>query len=339
MNQRKISGFTLVEVAMIVVVGGLMLAASTATLGNYLSQLRITTTQSRMQEIDNAIARYVDIYGQMPCPAALTDAQDSITFGRQLNNTSIYIVPHSLTYTNNFPPPSNPVVVSNDCYASTVNAPGGAFQSTAPILPTPLLDSPGNAAPLVSQGKIVTGAVPVRDLNLPEQDVADAWGDRFIYAVSDVLTINNTLSTYEPSQGSISVVDSSPVPKELTQPSPPGSTGQYVIISHGPDRAGAFTIGGVKGGTACPAGTPEALNCTFPPTNKFRKAAQSNGFDDLVIFHAQINSSSTETMPPGFITQFSAQTGVCPAGWITYAGDACLPSTNSPADYICCQKF
>lgn len=336
MNRRKISisGFSIIEVALVVLVGGILLTTAATTLIDYLQQLKVTTTQNRMQEVNNAIVMYLQQYSALPCAASLTDAQDSTTFGRQINDP-----PGGIT--NNNYSPSPPGGVPNNCYASVV--PGvGAFQATSPSLPPPLLaytpdpvdgTTPTPPPPYTSSGFVVIGAVPVRDLNLPDQDIADAWGDRFVYAVSDVLTIiisntnGSSSSAYDSSQGSISVIDGTGA--EIT--GRPGGAAQFVLLSLGADRAGAYTIAGAPpsaGSCPAPGTVPEAQNCNFP-TAIFRKTTQTTGFDDIVTFYAQ--SNSTDTMPPGIVTSFPILS-VCPPGWFAYSGDACTGQS-------CCQKF
>ncbi len=299
MKQQKIlpTGFTLIEVAIVVLVGGLIMAAGATMLNDYLQESRIITTQNRMQDIDNAIIQYLNVNGVLPCAASLTTAQDSAGFGRGI--------------TDALPP-------GTDCYA-TAGA-GGTFKEPSGRVPVP--------AGTNTTGFIVIGAVPVRTLNLPDQEIADAWGDRFVYAVTDALTVTDE---YDPTQGSISVVDSS----GASIATPPGSA-QYVIVSLGADRAGAYSIAGIKGGVVCPAAL-EQLNCTYP-TATFRKTmlignqSGANMYDDYVTFHTQTNS--TGTVPSGLIAPF-ALTG-CPPGWgAPVAGATCDPP---PAPGICCQK-
>jgi len=308
MERRRVlsSGFTLLEIAIVLLIGGLMIGAAATMVLNYIREMQMVTTQNRMQEIDNAIVQYLNVNGVLPCPASLTTKQDSsLIFARSITDL---------------------LAPAADCYNSA--GAGGTFKTKAGRANAGIAPSP--------PGAIVMGAVPVRSLGLPEEDFADAWGDRFIYAVTDQLTYKNS---YDPTQGAIFVVDSAGV--NLTAPA---GSAQYVIVSYGANRAGAYTLAGVKSGTLCPgpAAALEKTNCTYA-TATFRQTTLNsnktgNGmFDDYVTYHTQIDSGSI--VPAGTIGQFdkATQGPNCPSGWTTYAagGDAC----TAGADYLCCQKY
>lgn len=309
MNRQKVSqaGFTLIEVAMVVLIGGLMMAAAATALTNYLKQSRIATTQSRMQDIDTALVQYLSTNGVLPCAASLTDAPDSATFGRQIANDPAY--------------PGN-----TDCYTAAGGA-AGTFKNAAGRT----VAVPPFAAP---DGKIVIGAVPVRTLNLPDQDIADAWGSRFLYAVSSSLTVVNG---YDPNLGVISVIDSAGADVALNTDGT-GGAAQYVIVAPGEDRVGAYSVAGTLG-TACPVpatSTLEAYNCSH--VNIFRKTLLAgdqigaNQFDDYVTFRTQTTANGV--VPSGLIAPFSL--AACPAGWAVYAAFDCSASLPNPKK--CCKK-
>lgn len=78
---QKNSGFTLVEVAIALVIGGIILATSSALLLNQIKKSELQTTESRLVAIDEALQLYLNLNGRYPCPALLNDALDSATFG------------------------------------------------------------------------------------------------------------------------------------------------------------------------------------------------------------------------------------------------------------------
>lgn len=75
------AGFTLVEVAIVLVIGGMMLTAAGATMRNYMLEASITTTQSRMKAVDTAIRQYFTANGKYPCPASLIAIPDTPAYG------------------------------------------------------------------------------------------------------------------------------------------------------------------------------------------------------------------------------------------------------------------
>src|SRR5262249_28585304 len=78
-------GFTLVEVTMVLIIGGTMIVMPSVAALNYMKQTRISTTQERMQEIQDALEHYVAVNGFFPGPASLTAPPDSLTYGTAID--------------------------------------------------------------------------------------------------------------------------------------------------------------------------------------------------------------------------------------------------------------
>ncbi len=216
---KKQQGFTIVEVAIIVLVGGLFLATGLTLVRAYLQQVEVQVTQNRMQAIENAINAFYNVNQRLPCVASLTDQVDTATYGVELTQA-----------------------IAKDC-ADPTAMDGGTFQTTGQ-----------------SGNPVQIGAVPVRSLNLPDQDMTDGWGDRFIYSVSSNLA--SLTVPYDATKGAIAVNDSAG--NSVIPPLPSGATqyAQYIVISHGQDRMGAYA-GGPAPIIPCIAGTLESPNCTF----------------------------------------------------------------------------
>ena len=80
-NQR---GFTLVEMAIVVMLFGLVIGSISALYKQRISYLQRVDTQENVQEdIKNALSNFVDTYGRYPCPASLTARRDSGNYGRE----------------------------------------------------------------------------------------------------------------------------------------------------------------------------------------------------------------------------------------------------------------
>ena len=134
--------------------------------------------------------------------------------------------------------------------------------------------------------KVRVGAIPVRTLNLPDQDMTDAWNNRFVYAVSGDLA-STIAATVASGSGAITVQDSGGNDVAL-----PSGTAQYVLLSLGQDGVGAYSADG-KLETPCSAGVVESPNCTMLPssgTATFIKttltstAGGASEYDDFVDF-------------------------------------------------------
>ncbi len=74
-------GFTLVEIAVVIVVLGLLLTMLVGMSASLLSQQRIQTTRTRLANIDAALTLYVSQYKRLPCPADGTLASSNPASG------------------------------------------------------------------------------------------------------------------------------------------------------------------------------------------------------------------------------------------------------------------
>lgn len=148
-------------------------------------------------------------------------------------------------------------------------APGGATRM------------PGRIDAVAGPMMVRIGAVPVRALGLPDEYMFDSRGNRFTYAVTELLAVDG--ASYRINAGGIIVNDASGNP--LTNPP---QTAMYVLLSHGPDRAGGSTVDGVANGRPCDAGATDGENCdgdaTFVKTLNTSSDDGASHFDDDVIF-------------------------------------------------------
>ncbi|MES1983271.1 MAG: prepilin-type N-terminal cleavage/methylation domain-containing protein [Pseudomonadota bacterium] len=62
-------GFTLIEMALVLMIAGLLLGGLLVPLGAQLEQRRIAATEKNLDEIKDALTGYAIINGQLPCPA------------------------------------------------------------------------------------------------------------------------------------------------------------------------------------------------------------------------------------------------------------------------------
>lgn len=69
MTKPRQSGFTLVEIAIVLIIVGLMVGGLLAPLGMQLEQRKIAETQKAMEEAREALVGYALRNGYLPCPA------------------------------------------------------------------------------------------------------------------------------------------------------------------------------------------------------------------------------------------------------------------------------
>src|SRR5713226_1754947 len=66
---RRARGFTLIEIAVVLVIAALMIALFAALGSGLLSQQKRQTTNNRLAGIDAALVQYVQQQKKVPCPA------------------------------------------------------------------------------------------------------------------------------------------------------------------------------------------------------------------------------------------------------------------------------
>ncbi len=69
---NNIRGFSLIELAIVVMVIGITIGAGLTVLSQYSSQSKITQTKLRIEAILDVINEYADEYNSLPCPASYT---------------------------------------------------------------------------------------------------------------------------------------------------------------------------------------------------------------------------------------------------------------------------
>lgn len=83
MKSTNESGFSLVEMAIVVMIIGLLIAGSIALMRPYFKQAQANLTRKKLENISEALASYSAIYGRLPCPANPADTGNN--FGRPRN--------------------------------------------------------------------------------------------------------------------------------------------------------------------------------------------------------------------------------------------------------------
>lgn len=213
MQGRKDAGFSLIELAVLLVITGLLTSAALETYRSYSITKEINDTEVRRGLVQNALSQYVRFFGRLPCPADPDLPPDD-------GNAGVEICPDSP------PAPYASVPYPNNGCAGEVCRVDGRRDTGAD----------GNLVP----DKVLHGAVPYVTIGLTLQDTIDGWGGKMTYAVSEFLTDSGTYSDnwgtvnkQIKQSGTGSIIDGSPVGENL-----------LVIVSHGPDRKGAWNYYG-----------------------------------------------------------------------------------------------
>lgn len=211
MTQQKESGFTIVEIAIVLLIFGFIVIAVLSTLGFYNEALKHDRTIDSMNSIQSTLFDHLALLESLPCPA-------------------------------------NPNLDENDPNYGIADC--GAGWMLAPILGRDVDNADGDNNPATGGENILIGAFPFQTLlnndlgveasekikALSGRSSLDGWNHKITYAVTQNLT--NPL-TYTENGGAIEVLDEF----NNTVLEKPGIA-HYILISHGENGRGSYTANG-----------------------------------------------------------------------------------------------
>lgn len=303
-------GFTLIEIAIAMMVVGMVLVPTLQIYDIYLKQKVAAETTNSQKIVHSALGKYVARYGSYPLPADPSIPLNDTGSGQSVTG------PVTVACT---------AVATDVCVTNT-----NSVDTTADADTTP--------------DNVLIGDIPYATLGIPYQSIMDGYGYKMKYAVTERLT---AIATFNNGHGAIEVLNDG---RDATRPSAYGTAGfargHYVIVSHGPDNKGAFSPGGA---VPQPCGLVTAgrdfENCnndgrfrnnvyqfdavvTNIPTNKVQifSAAGPLHFDDYILQTPTMASGIWTFVPsqPSMIStqNGNVQIGTPPAGC---TGNQCLP--------------
>ena len=271
------NGYTIIEMAIVILVIGVVTAAGADVYKIYKVRQSYVTTETNVATITQALGGFLARYGRYPCPADISLPRTSPNYGMetQCDPTVIagptpYAAPALGTCTAG----------GGICIQSSANPPPFVAGLWPNFFPAgfPIGSPPGTLL-------IRRGGLPFRVMNIPEDVTFDSYGDRLQYAVTEPLAV--TL-TYIKQAGGINVVS-----KASALPIPPATGVHFVVFSSGPDRAGAFSRDG-QPVMPCAATGFDAVNCTITPTAVFNTApldtiaGDASHYDDTMKFYTSM---------------------------------------------------
>jgi prepilin-type N-terminal cleavage/methylation domain-containing protein len=85
--KKPSSGFTLVEMAMVLLIIGLLLGGLMPTLSSQMEAQRVSETRKQLEEIQQALVGFAVAYGRLPCPASSSsNGEESPSGGGNCSN-------------------------------------------------------------------------------------------------------------------------------------------------------------------------------------------------------------------------------------------------------------
>lgn len=275
-------GYTLLEMAVVMSVVGIVLASFIGAYEVYLKNKTRQLTLQRSERIVQALSAFLIRKGRYPCPARYTDKRGDATYGLEADCTGHLSGLYGLA-------PAVGTCTGGLCYEKS--------ERTTNI-------NPDNTAPVIVTPEIVRGSVPFRTLGLQEDDAEDGYGRRFWLSMTGTLA---DALTYRNNGGGAHIVD------ELASTMiTPNASAHFVLVSAGPDGAGAYTRQGqlYKNCSpsyttpATPGQTWDSINCDIAPSavpllaryRVMEKSVKSPGppssfyYDDYVRFYSTVET-------------------------------------------------
>lgn len=225
--KKSCRGFTLIEMAVVIMIVGLLVASLTPLYGLYQKQQEMDKTQINVTVAISAIGTFRSIYGRYPCPASLTADRNADNYGHE------------------------------DCTSARTINPGastpdeGIWVERSRRAPIDFM-YPKNTPVKTEAPRVLVGALPFRNLNLDEKQGYDSYDHRIMYIVTENLTCDECFTA---DGGGIDIIDES-------GDSILSDTGvaHFLVMSYGKNSEGAYAKNGQE--FNCAVGI-ESENCNF----------------------------------------------------------------------------
>lgn len=271
--KNRSNGFTLIEMAIVMIILGAAVAAFSGVYQVYLKEQAERKTQANIAIISEAIGAFRGINGRYPLPASLTAQRGDITYGREPVAAELPLLaainPNNCLNDNTA---GSPVRI---CVSRSI--PARTLAYTDPYT--------GAALPNTSRPRVLVGAVPFRHLNMDENQSYDGYNNRILYVVTEHLAFD---TTFDARQGGIEIQDESTA--SVVSEGGIGGTAHFLVLAAGEDGNGAYTRSGTQ--NPCGGGGLDDENCdvedeaVYVQTNR-RTARGAMHYDDVISYFTQ----------------------------------------------------
>lgn len=282
-HRRKTAGYTLIEMAVVISVVGLLAASFISAYHIYTKTKTQIKTENNASAAMKQLSSYLIQKGRYPCPARMDLPRTDPQYGMESECDPLVTVPL------NPGDPIYPAAWTAGTCGTGVDS-GLCFETGDAANPVDMIPSTTNVSPLgFAVPRVRRGMLPFRAMGLPEDQAVDGFGSRFHYAVTENLAV---ATTFVRKSGGIIIVDGqTPTPNELT---PVDNRAHYALFSSGADRGNAYSYFG-KQLRPCPAGTVDEENCDTAADSlakyvaaDFAPADGAAHFDDYIKFYTSV---------------------------------------------------
>ncbi len=267
-NIKNQGGFSLVELAVVIIISGFLFATAITLYQQYLEKKRIYATQAKIDTLNSAMDRFFAEYGRYPCPADSSLGPGDVNFG-----------------------------VETDCSLAPPATPGisvavGQVNDDDNLATKVATDIRKGSIPFATlkQGSTLFGQDLYQfEYSIGADDTVDTYKNKFTY----VLTERQGTLDYLPRLGAIEIYDEhGTAPDNLLSRNPNNNHADYVIISHGEKADGAWPYyGNTQLGNCGTSPAKQQENCDNDDTyvSSLRYDTGANEFDDLLVFRTWAN--------------------------------------------------
>ncbi len=306
-KKKNEKGFTLIELAIVLMIGGLVLAAGARGMKHKVLQEKYEAQEENIDAVLAALSQYIEDDRLFQDVATIPGTTNPLLVGgeKQLFDKDVHGVGNSVNV-----PFDDPTTLDKDeefdfvhwpCPAAPNLTPGDAGfgeevreagdpeveeDITCDITGLTVVTDPANPG-----NRIFIGAVPTVTLGLPAKYAADAYNNKFTYAITEDFAKSQSLAKGTPLAPQLLVKtlkDDGTLDDELEA--------QFALFSHGPDGTGAYPLNATTA-NLCGAGV-DRENCDFlndalsftqrrtfvDPSLAYSEAAGANKLDDTMAF-------------------------------------------------------
>ncbi len=286
-KKKKNAGFSLIEICIVMVIGSLVSLGFLEVYKQQQVSAMESRTRTNMQAIQIALTTYKQRNGHYPCLAPFDAKMGTQRLGEPTNCTQ-------------------ETISAGQC------SDGVCVQNGRRV---PIASDPSATVPL----RVRIGAIPARALNLPFDTMVDGHRQLFTYAVTERLA--TTPGSFNALDGGGIFISDEGGHSIIT----PEGSGEYLLISHGPNKSGAYAYGAGVQIRPCPDQGQglDFENCNFASDvdARFMVATYAQGsgagqFDDRLAYNDLAPSAGAAT--PAVSTAHSLTvygTTTCPDGY------------------------
>ncbi len=249
MKRTEENGFTLVELAMVVVLFALVSTMVMASLKTYRYETLEAETALHLSMTESAILEFKSMEGRYPCPADPSLGPTDMNYG--IEDCTIGLTQAAPSVDRDADGTVDNVLIGAVPFMTLLDPEGDGFAGTATF-----------------DGWTDDDADGIKDVLYTERMTLDGWKRKLTYAVSANQT--NAL-TYNDTFGAISVVDEHN--NNVLQLS---DSAHFVVVAHGEDGFGAYTREGIKVSNCNPLYVPLPAPAPPLPPKTLNKDEQEN---------------------------------------------------------------